>query len=448
MARTIRFGILATTSLMACLILIALTAPAQKKSYDLFETPKRCAQCHKDIYIQWKQAMMSQAYTHHWDEIEYFKLALPQAEKDPKVAEIKAGCNGCHAPSALFIGDVPPQPPSANTRANESVFCDVCHTISGFNGDTPFNFNYILTPGKTKFGPRQGVVSPHHDTKYSDFIKSPDYCGTCHNEKNPYGIWVKSTHLEWKEGPYSKQGVRCQDCHMWHAPGKSADMGEPLPDMANHNFPGGHVMAKLRGAIEMKVYVDAEELVPGDKTVISVHLYNAKAGHKVPTGSAEERQLWLEVNAVDAKGNRYVLPVDKKGFKGEEYTITSNQLAYQDIGDMMMGIPDFPGVKRDDIEEGHRIFRLPYFDPKGRLTIGQWNTASLGADYRIGPRETKIETYTWTLPQTVPEGNLRIEAKLRYRLLVKSVAEFLKVPADEYEIKEVNAAEADVKIVY
>lgn len=235
---------------------------------------------------------------------------------------------------------------------------------------------------------------------------------------------------------------------MWHAPGRSADMGEPLPDMANHNFPGGHVMAKLRGVIEMKVYVDAEELVPGDKTVISVHLHNAKAGHKVPTGSAEERQLWLEVNAVDAKGNRYVLPVDKKGFKGEEYTITSNVLAYQDMGDMMMGIPDFKGVKRDDIEEGHRTFRLPYFDPKGRLTIGQWNTASLGVDYRIGPRETKIETYTWTLPQTLPEGNLRIEAKLRYRLLVKSVAEFLKVPADEYEIKEVNAAEAEVKIVY
>ena len=47
---------------------------------------------------------------------------------------------------------------------------------------------------------------------------------------------------------------------------------------------------------------------------------------------------------------------------------------------------------------------MAYFDPKGRMTIGQWNTASQGTDYRIGPRETKIETYTWTLPQTLPEG--------------------------------------------
>lgn len=235
---------------------------------------------------------------------------------------------------------------------------------------------------------------------------------------------------------------------MWHAPGKTADMGALYPDMANHNFPGGHVPAKIRGAIEMKVYADAEEISPGEKMTVTVHLYNAKAGHKIPTGSVEDRQVWLEVHAVDAKGARYTLPVDKKGFKGEEYTITSNELAYQDIGDMMMGLPDFKGVKRDDLEEGHRIFRMPYFDPKGRLTIGQWNTASLGVDYRIGPRETKVETFTWTLPQNLPEGTLRIEAKLNYRLLVRSVAEFLKVPAEESDVKEMNSADAEVKIVY
>jgi hypothetical protein len=422
--------------------------PPEKKSYDLFETPKRCAQCHKDIHVQWKQSMMAQAYTHHWDEIEYFQLAVPHAEKDPKVAEIKAGCNGCHAPSAFFIGDVPPPPPAAGSRANESVFCDVCHTVKGMSGDAPFNFNYILSPGNVKYGPRQGVVSPFHETRYSDFLKSPDFCGTCHNEKDPYGIWVKSTHLEYKEGPYAKQGVRCQDCHMWRTEGRSADMGALVPDMAHHNFPGAHVLSKIRGSVEMKVYADADEIGPGEKAVISVHLYNAKAGHKIPTGSAEERQLWLEVTAVDAQGNRYALPVDRKGFLGEEFTITSNEPAYQDIGDMMLGLPDFKGLKRDDLQEGHRIFRLPYFDPKGRLTIGQWNTASLGTDYRIGPRETKIERYTWTTPQTLPEGKLRIEARLYYRLLVRSVAEFLKVPAEESEAREINSAETEIDVYY
>jgi len=431
------------------LVLLLAAPPPEKKSYDAFETPRRCAQCHREIHVQWKQAMMSQAFTHPWDEIEYFQLAVPQAEKDPKVAEVKAGCNGCHAPSAFFIGDVPPPRPAAGSRANESVFCDICHTITGKSGDVPVNFNYVLSPGRTKHGPREGVVSPYHETRYSDFVRSPEFCGTCHNELNPYGLYVKSTQLEWQDGPYSRQGVRCQDCHMWHAPGTSADMGSPVEDMARHTFPGAHVPSKVRGAIEMKIYADADELEPGEKAVISLHLYNAKAGHKIPTGSVEDRQLWVEVHAVDAAGIRYALPVDKKGFPDEEYTITSNAPAYQDMGDMMMDLPGFPGVSRDAVaEEGHRVFRMPYFDPQGRMTIGQWNTASFGTDYRIGPRETKIETYSWTLPQTLPEGPLRIEAKLYYRLLVKSVADFLKVPPEESAALEVNSAETVLQVVF
>ena len=60
--------------------------------YERFEKPDFCgAACHVDFHRQWEQAMMSQAYTHHWDEIEYFKLAVPHAEKDPVVAGVKAG---------------------------------------------------------------------------------------------------------------------------------------------------------------------------------------------------------------------------------------------------------------------------------------------------------------------------------------------------------------------
>ena len=76
--------------------------------YDRFQQPDACASCHLDIHRQHEQAMMSQSYTHHWDEIEYFKLALPHSEKEEKVAGIKAGCNGCHAPLAFLARDIPP----------------------------------------------------------------------------------------------------------------------------------------------------------------------------------------------------------------------------------------------------------------------------------------------------------------------------------------------------
>ena len=169
-------------------------------------------------------------------------------------------------------------------------------------------------------------------------------------------------------------------------------------------------------------------------------LFNGKCGHKVPSGSAEERQLWVRVEAIDEDGNVYHLPVDRKGFEGEEQTITSNEPAYFDIGEIKE-IAGFAGLERDALPEGDRIFALPYFDPKGRRTICQWNTASQGVDYRIGPRETKVETYTWEVPFEVKPGKVKVRAVLSYRRLVKSVADFLNVPPDETEIVEISTAE-------
>jgi hypothetical protein len=62
--------------------------------------------------------------------------------------------NGRHTPIAFMAGDVPPPRPEKNSRVNEAVSCDVCHTVSGFAGNTPYNFNFFFAPGKIKYGPR------------------------------------------------------------------------------------------------------------------------------------------------------------------------------------------------------------------------------------------------------------------------------------------------------
>jgi hypothetical protein len=100
--------------------------------------------------------------------------------------------------------------------------------------------------------------------------------------------------------------------------------------------------------------------------------------------------------------------------------------------------PNFEGVQRDGIPVGDRIFRMAYFDPQGRMTIQQWNTASQGVDYRIGPRETKLETCTFTIPENAAPGSMKVTAVLNYQKLVKPVADFLGVPEEEAEIIQVN----------
>jgi hypothetical protein len=81
------------------------------------------------------------------------------------------------------------------------------------------------------------------------------------------------------------------------------------------------------------------------------------------------------------------------------------------------------------------------------MTIMQWNTKSLGVDYRIGPRETKLETFTFNIPFEVEPGKLKVRAILNYRLLVKPVAEFLDVPEEEYAIHEINRHATEVTVL-
>ena len=416
-------------------------------SYGDFESAEACADCHEDITGQWRNSMMSQAYVHQWDEIEYFRLAVPHAESKPKVAGVKAGCNGCHAPISFLAGDTPPPEPGSGSLADEAVTCDLCHSIVGFKGEEPYNFNYLVKPGTTKWGGREGLESPDHDTASSEFLQSTEFCGTCHNEMSPYGIWVKSTQREYVAGPYPEMGITCQDCHMQRAPGMLSSISDDaVEDLRNHFFHGAHNPSKIGGVIEMAMWAESASVSPGESMVLSLALFNAKAGHMVPSGSAEERQLWVTVHAIDADGNRHHLPVDLKGFDGEEQTITSNALAYQDLGEPLDD-PDFAGLPRDATAyEGDRIFCLPYLDEFGRRTIMQWNTAGLGVDYRIGPRETKIETYTWDLPENVVPGNLRFEAVMQYRKLVKSVGDFMGVPDEETETIIIGEARTRIEV--
>jgi hypothetical protein len=154
---------------LAVAALVAAQAPPKvsdealgTQPYDKYERPQACATCHVDIARQHEQAMMSQAFTHEWDEIEYFELAVPHALKEPKVAGVKAGCNGCHAPFAFLAGDIPPKRPKENTRANEAVSCDLCHTVTGYSGDTPYNFNWISVPPWLPHGGPEPGADPGH----------------------------------------------------------------------------------------------------------------------------------------------------------------------------------------------------------------------------------------------------------------------------------------------
>jgi hypothetical protein len=218
---------------------------------------------------------------------------------------------------------------------------------------------------------------------------------------------------------------------------KTSNLGKKYPDARQHLFHGAHDPGKVKGTIEIRIHPEIREAEPGETVNLTAILFNQKTGHKFPTGSVEDRILWLHVEATDSKGKVYHLPVNKKGFEGEEFTISGETLAYKDMG-IALDNKDFQGVQRDGIPIGDRIFRMPYLDPQGIMTIQQWNTKSLGVDYRFAPRDTKVETFTFRLPNNIPSGTVKVKAVLNYQKLVKPVADFLGVPEDESEIIPVN----------
>ena len=81
------------------------------------------------------------------------------------------------------------------------------------------------------------------------------------------------------------------------------------------------------------------------------------------------------------------------------------------------------------------------------MTIMQWNTASQGTDYRIGPRETKLETYTWMIPNDAAAGSMTVKAVMYYQKLPTPVAKFLGVPMEEADPVEVNFHETVITVL-
>ena len=377
-------------------------------TYDNYERPAACATCHVDIARQHEQAMMSQAYTHHWDEIEYFELAVPHADKEPKVAGVKAGCNGCHAPLAFLAGDVPPQPPAAKHAAPTSRCPATSATRSPASRATRRSTSTgSSAPGKVKQGPRDGVVSPHHETRENPFLQYRRVLRHLpQREETPAGTWVKATHLEWKEGPHGKAGIVCQDCHMPPAAGRSAHDGRrSSPDMRQHLFHGAHDPGKLAGVVEVRIHPETREAEPGDTVKLTAVVVNAKAGHKIPSGSAEERVLWLHVEATDAEGQTLPPARRPQGLRGRGL---HHRLATRWPTRTSATSRASPASRASSatatVPAGDRIFRLPYLDPKGRMTIAQWNTASFGPDYRLAPLQAVSETFTWKLPAEPAAG--------------------------------------------
>jgi hypothetical protein len=177
----------------------------QPGEVNALETPDKCDNCHgprsKGIELahEWRGSMMAQAGR---DPIFWATVAVAEQDFDGS-GDL---CIRCHSTAGWIAGRSTPTDGSGlQSGDSDGVECHFCHSMTNPDDSehlgeqfSPFVANDGGSPalgyygsgmaslwaGNEKLGP-YSVINPPHGYIASDFHRSVDYCGSCHDVSNP-----------------------------------------------------------------------------------------------------------------------------------------------------------------------------------------------------------------------------------------------------------------------
>jgi hypothetical protein len=296
--------------------------------------PETCKECHVDHYNEWSGSMHAYASKD--------PVFLAMNKRGQEEANLGDFCVQCHAPMAVRekvitdFGDLSNVPDHL-----QGVTCYFCHNATDV-GLPHNNANITLANDLTMRGALgnptnpgvHGVLqgrSPHHDPRKPE---SSVMCGTCHDIVTPNGTHFERTLAEYESSVFATSAndydrQSCQDCHMTKrrlarsaAPGFTGMTTPryttphlwPAVDVALTDFPN---QAAMRSAVERCElqsrsisFFSADEgqpnapWSPGEPYRFTIGI-ESHAGHAMPSGTSNDRRMWLEVIAVNAAGQEY-----------------------------------------------------------------------------------------------------------------------------------------------
>ncbi|NMB65155.1 MAG: cytochrome c554 family protein [Spirochaetes bacterium] len=417
-----------------------------------FISPATCGGCHDEIYEQWKNSMHNLAQK---DIIykEYAAFYLDDIKKQNPVnkdeLEEAESCVKCHIPVGFITGKpvtVTEELAMENELpeiTKEGIQCDYCHVI--VDAKKNYNAHFTYKPGNgeadpgVKYGPFKDATPDWHQAAYSKFHTQAAFCGTCHDVRHVvYNTKLETTFEEWSKSPYNtgdeKTTVPCQGCHMYHRPGVPATGSTPRPNnpgfaafggpqrdhIFTHYFVGGNSVIpglyndKVKGKMAEErlknaatILIDTRDISTG---AFAVTITNTGAGHKLPTGLTDVRQMWLEIVILNQYGKEVfsIGKADKRGY-----------------------LPD-----------NTIIFKTIFGDGKGKPVVNIAKAKEILFDNRISPKESA--TNTIILPKGL-KGKYSIQVRLLYRLAdQKAVDEVMKDKAVKLPVIEMATAKKEI----
>ena len=385
-----------------------------------------CRNCHQRIYDQQIASMHEQSWSNPVFQAQYLQDMVPRAYDSLDLFKETRSCSACHMPVAHAQSRARVVTKEMVPKDMGGVTCDACHTIAGIDGDTPGNGNYVMVPGLQKFGPFRTASTWHHE--FSELQTRSEFCATCHNARNRHGLEIKSTYTEWKASVYAEKGIQCQDCHMnekgflvdgvasfesGHAAGMSVGHAPRREKLGSHHFPGARTHTQMDGALTLTIEPPKEGLQAGRAARVELLVDNHRTGHKMPSGSAELRFMWIEFQATAGGASVDLMPVEEAEVAG--YGVTSAS-------------PDPLDPLGDSVKPGRRVYRALFNDSKGRMTGLLHEAAKVRFDNRLEAAEVRREAYVFAVPAA---DKVVLSASLYYAPYPVTFARRLRLPPAE-----------------
>ena len=257
--------------------------------YDPYNDGAWCGGCHKPEYAAWQKSVHSRAGS---DRMVSYCARLEAAEVSANFTRL---CEGCHTPKQVGSGEL-------MRSTGQGVTCRGCHDTTAL---THAGGNADIVSGSvidwTKDHKAAGIAS-------LPLLRKPEFCAGCHEQFVPgVGVTGIDTYGEYARSPYVGKAT-CVDCHMHKTDGIAdhAALGGNMYLATNDPTSRAVLTARLDGTVTLSGKRGADG-------ALHVVAKNVTAAHSFPTGVADLKETWVELQAVDAQKNvvaRYGSPLN------------------------------------------------------------------------------------------------------------------------------------------
>lgn len=411
-----------------------------------YPSAEYCGTCHQEAYIQWRQALHSNAF-----RTPFYRTSVNLVIRDKtRGISFARHCDSCHNPIGVLGAALTEDSKVDRAKFDtDGLTCMTCHSVvdikAAKNGNAAVTMGVPAVivdaagnrvPGQVPFEEILRHPERHSKAVMHDFLHQPEFCASCHkanlpDELNDYKfIRAFTAYDEWQQSKFSQRNPltfytadfkSCQNCHMERSAPTHPEYGAKNGTFASHRW--------LAGNTAVPYYYGFQDQL--DKTIAFL-----KSGN----------YLNVDIFALKkANDDNLVAPLGKVSYKlapsevVEAYVVIQNKnighSLFPEVRDLYEGWVEFTVKDADGKEIYHSGFLKPdgMLDPTAHSFTNRpvtdegnfvdnhkvWTIHSVAYDNTVQAGRSILVRYEFQMPADV-HGEVSVTAKVNYRHLRQS----------------------------